>query len=49
MFYMGLGDMWRWKMNVARAMGNTLDAKYIPELVKAFKENKDTRIKCMTA
>ena len=49
MFYMGLGDMWRWKMNVARAMGNTLDPKFVPELVKAYNENKDSRIKCMIA
>lgn len=49
MFYMELDDMWRWKMNVARAMGNTLDPKYIPELVKAYNENKDSRIKCMIA
>jgi len=49
MFYMGLGDMWRWKMNVARVMGNTLDPKYIPDLVKAFNENDDKRVKCMVA
>jgi epoxyqueuosine reductase len=49
MFYMGLGDMWRWKMNVARAMGNTLDPKFVPELVKAYNENNDSRIKCMIA
>ncbi len=28
-------------------MGNALDPKYIPELVTAFKENKDSRINCM--
>jgi len=49
MFYMGLGDMWRWKMNVARVMGNSLDPKYIPELIKAFNENKDSRVKCLIA
>ena len=49
MFYMGLGDIWRWKMNIARVMGNSLDPKYVPDLIKAFKENKDLRVKCMVA
>lgn len=47
MFYMSLDELWRWKMNVARAMGNSIDLKYIPELIKAFKENKDERVKGM--
>jgi len=47
MFYMGLGDIWRWKMNVARVMGNSLNPKYVPELIKAFDENDDVRVKCM--
>lgn len=47
MFYMPFNDIWRWKMNVARAMGNTLDLKYIPELKKAFEDNKDERVKGM--
>ncbi|MBD3198334.1 MAG: epoxyqueuosine reductase [Candidatus Lokiarchaeota archaeon] len=49
MFYMGLGEIWRWKMNVARVMGNTLDHKYVPDLIKAFEENQDERVKCMIA
>ena len=49
MFYMDLGDMWRWKMNVARVMGNTLDPKFVPDLIKAFNENDDLRVKCMIA
>ena len=49
MFYMSYNDIWRWKMNVARAMGNSLDSKYIPELVRAFRENEDERIKSMSA
>ena len=40
-------ETWRWKMNAARAMGNTLDPKYIPELIKAFDENEDERVKGM--
>jgi len=36
-------------MNVARAMGNTHDRKYIPELIKAFGENKDKRVQGMIA
>jgi len=39
MFYMSADDIWRWKMNAARAMGNSLDPDYIPELIKAFKRN----------
>jgi len=49
MFYMSENDLWRWKMNVARAMGNSLDDQYIPELVKAFEENKDERVLGMIA
>ena len=49
MFYMSYNEIWRWKMNVARAMGNTLDPKYIQELVRAFNENKDDRVKGMIA
>ena len=49
MFYMSRNDLWRWKMNVARAMGNSLDPKYIPDLIKAFKENNDERVNGMIA
>jgi epoxyqueuosine reductase len=49
MFYMSINDIWRWKMNVARAMGNSLDLKYVPELIKAFNENSDERVKGMIA
>ena len=49
MFYMSIKDIWRWKMNVARAMGNSMDAKYIPDLIRAFEENKDERVKSMIA
>ena len=42
-------DLWRWKMNVARAMGNTLDDQFIPELAKAFQENEDERVLGMIA
>ena len=41
MFYMSSDDIWRWKMNVARVMGNTLDAQYVPDLIRAFNENAD--------
>ena len=47
MFYMSDKDLWRWKMNVARAMGNSLDPVYIPDLVRAFHENSDERVKAM--
>ncbi len=49
MFYMSFNDIWRWKMNVARAMGNTLDKKYIPDLTAAFNENRDEKVKGMIA
>jgi epoxyqueuosine reductase len=41
------GDIWRWKMNVARVMGNTGDNMYIPDLVRAFHENTDDRVRGM--
>jgi epoxyqueuosine reductase len=47
MFYMSYRDIWRWKMNVARVMGNTGDEMYIPDLVRAFNENTDDRIRGM--
>lgn len=49
MFYMPKRDIWRWKMNVARAMGNSGEADYVPELVKAFTENEDERVQGMIA
>jgi len=49
MFYMPPDDIWRWKMNVARVMGNSTDAKYIGDLSRAFRENDDPRVKGMAA
>ena len=49
MFYMSADDLWRWKMNTARAMGNTLDGGYVPDLVRAFEENDDERVRGMCA
>jgi epoxyqueuosine reductase len=49
MFYMSYKDIWRWKMNVARVMGNSLDISYIPHLRQAFIENDDERVKTMAA
>ncbi|MEW6527530.1 MAG: 4Fe-4S double cluster binding domain-containing protein [Spirochaetota bacterium] len=49
MFYMPVGDLWRWKMNVARAMGNSLNMDYVPQLIKAFEENTDERVRGMIA
>jgi len=49
MFYMPPDDLWRWKMNAARAMGNSLDPAYIPDLVKAFSSDRDSRVLCMIA
>ena len=49
MFYMSDKDLWRWKMNVARAMGNSRDPEYIPELLAAFRSNYDERVLGMLA
>jgi len=49
MFYMSSEDLWRWKMNVARVMGNSRDEKYIADLARAFEENPDERVRAMTA
>ena len=49
MFYMSADEIWRWKMNVARVMGNSHDSFYIPHLEKAFCENSDERVKGMAA
>ncbi|MBC8439701.1 MAG: epoxyqueuosine reductase [Deltaproteobacteria bacterium] len=49
MFYMSDKNLWRWKMNVARVMGNSLDPFYLPDLVRAFNENSDERVKAMIA
>ena len=49
MFYMSPDQIWRWKMNTARAMGNTLDACHVKDLVRAFEESEDERVKSMCA
>jgi epoxyqueuosine reductase len=49
MFYMSDADLWRWKMNAARAMGNSLDETYISHLTEAFRRESDERVKVMTA
>jgi epoxyqueuosine reductase len=48
MFYMATDDLWRWKMNVARAMGNTRDRRYVTDLIQAFETNDDHRVQAMT-
>jgi epoxyqueuosine reductase len=49
MFYISANDLWRWKMNAARAMGNSRNPLYVTELIRAFKENSDERVQCMIA
>ncbi len=49
MFYMSYKTLWKWKMNAARAMGNSLDKKYIPDLIRAMKEEEDERVRAMSA
>ncbi len=36
-------------MNAARVMGNSCNFDYIPELIRAFSENDDERLKGMIA
>ncbi len=49
MFYMAFTDRWRWQMNAARAMGNTRDQRYVPDLIRALRENEDERVRAMAA
>lgn len=49
MFYMPPEDLWRWKMNAARAMGNSGDEGYVPHLVRALAEEQDWRVRAMAA
>ena len=35
-------------MNVARVMGNSRDEKYVADLIRAFEENSDERVRAMT-
>lgn len=49
MFYIQPKNLWLWKMNTARAMGNTLNQIYVPHLIRAFRENEDERTKGMIA
>lgn len=49
MFYMPFTDRWRWHMNAARAMGNTRDRRYVPDLIRALRENEDERVRAMAA
>jgi len=49
MFYMPYEDIWRWKMNTARVMGNSRDPRYVPDLIRAMRENSDERVRGMAA
>ena len=49
MFYTPPTDRWRWQMHAARAMGNTHDRRYIPDLARAMRENEDERVRAMAA
>lgn len=49
MFYMPPAEIWRWQMNAARAMGNSLDRAYIPDLARSLRENPDERVRGMSA
>jgi epoxyqueuosine reductase len=47
MFYMSPDNLWKWKMNVARVMGNSLDDRYVDDLIRAYNENGDERVRGM--
>lgn len=49
MFYMSADDIWRWKMNTARAMGNTRDPMYVENLLQVFTREADERVLAMAA
>jgi epoxyqueuosine reductase len=49
MFYMGPDMIWKWKMNAARAMGNSRDDRYVPDLIQALTDNDDERVRSMAA
>ncbi|HOP61915.1 MAG TPA: 4Fe-4S double cluster binding domain-containing protein [Spirochaetota bacterium] len=49
MFYMSYKSVWRWRMNAARAMGNSGNREYIRYLKQAYGENDDDRVKIMIA
>jgi epoxyqueuosine reductase len=49
MFYIETKNLWLWKMNTARAMGNSMNPDYVPHLIRAFEENGDERVKGMIA
>jgi len=49
MFYINTKNLWLWRMNTSRAMGNSLNPDYVPDLIRAFKENDDERVKGMIA
>ena len=47
MFYMPPSERWRWQMNAARAMGNTHDGQYVPDLIQELRDNEDERVRAM--
>ncbi|MCG6534480.1 MAG: HEAT repeat domain-containing protein [Syntrophales bacterium LBB04] len=49
MFYMSPDYLWKWKMNAARVMGNSLDDCYVDDLIRAYNENSDDRVRGMIA
>jgi epoxyqueuosine reductase len=49
MFYIPAEDLWRFQMNAARAMGNSLDPKYINDLKRCILGEYDERVKEMAA
>ncbi len=49
MFYIPPKEIWRFQMNAARAMGNSLNPEYKEELERCLAENRDERVREMAA
>ena len=49
MFYIPPEEIWRFQMNAARAMGNSLDFEYYADLTQCLAENQDERVREMAA
>lgn len=48
-FYISRRNVAKWQMNAARALGNLGDRRYIPDLVRALKENPSELVRGMSA
>ncbi len=49
MFYMPPESLWKWKMNAARAMGNSREPSYVKDLARVLGSGEDWRVRAMCA